>query len=95
MGGAPGGRNRQEEERTMIEEIQGDFLQWLRGFYFVAERGSITQATLAMGREQPTITRQIKCLEKQLGVTLFDRSAGTMKLTHEGRDLLEKVIRLF
>ena len=44
----------------MIEEIPGDLLQWLRGFYFVAARGSVTQATLVMGREQPTITRQIK-----------------------------------
>ena len=79
----------------MIEEVQGDFLQWLRGFYCVAERGSVTQATLVMGREQPTITRQIKCLEKQLGVTLFDRSAGTMKLTAEGKALLPKVIHLF
>jgi DNA-binding transcriptional LysR family regulator len=79
----------------MIEEIPGDLLQWLRGFYFVAERGSVTQATLVMGREQPTITRQIKCLEKELGVTLFDRSSGKMKLTPEGRVLFEKAISLF
>ena len=79
----------------MIEEIPGDLLQWLRGFYFVAERGGVTQATLVMGREQPTITRQIKCLEKELGVTLFDRSSGKMKLTPEGRNVLEHVITLF
>ncbi|MCL2669915.1 MAG: LysR family transcriptional regulator [Syntrophaceae bacterium] len=79
----------------MIEEVQGDFLQWLRGFYYVAQRGSVTQAALSMGREQPTITRQIKCLEKQLGVALFDRSTGTMKLTVEGKALLDKVIPLF
>lgn len=79
----------------MIEEIPGDLLQWLRGFYCVADRGSITQATIAMGREQPTITRQIKCLERELGVTLFDRSSGKMKLTAEGKILLEKAISLF
>ena len=79
----------------MIEEIPGDLLQWLRGFYCVADRGSVTQATIAMGREQPTITRQIKCLEKELGVTLFDRSSGKMKLTAEGRILLDKAISLF
>ena len=79
----------------MIEEIPGDLLQWLRGFYSVADRGSVTQATLVMGREQPTITRQIKCLEKELGVTLFDRSSGKMKLTAEGRILLDKAISLF
>lgn len=79
----------------MIDEIPGDLLQWLRGFYFVAQKGSVTQATIVMGREQPTITRQIKCLEKELGVTLFDRTSGKMKLTPEGKLLLEKAISLF
>lgn len=79
----------------MIEEFEGDLLQWLRGFYAVAEQGSVTQATDLMGREQPTITRHIKCLEKRLGVLLFDRSTGTMKLTAEGKALRDKVIILF
>lgn len=79
----------------MIDEIPGDLLQWLRGFYFVADRGSITKATSLMGRMQPTISRQIRCLEKELGVTLFDRSSGKMKLTAEGRVLLKKTISLF
>jgi len=79
----------------MIEQMSGDFLQWLRGFYFVAQYGSVTKAAEAMGREQPTVTHQIKCLEKEFDVTLFDRSSGTMKLTSEGRLLLEKAISLF
>ncbi len=79
----------------MIEEISGDLLQWLRGFYFVAQRGGVTQAAIVMGREQPTITRQIQSLEKELGVTLFDRSSGKMKLTPEGKKLLEEAIPLF
>ena len=79
----------------MIEEISGDLVQWLRGFYFVAEKGGVRQAAIAMGREQPTITRQIKCLEKELGATLFDRSSGKMRLTPEGKVLLEKAVSLF
>lgn len=79
----------------MIEQMSGDFLQWIRGFYFVAECGSVTKAAAIMGREQPTVTHQIKCLEKEFGVTLFDRSSGRMKLTPEGRVLLEKSISLF
>jgi DNA-binding transcriptional LysR family regulator len=70
-------------------------VQWLRGFYFVAEKGGVRQAAVAMGREQPTITRQIKCLEKELGVTLFDRSSGKMRITPEGKILLEKAVSLF
>jgi LysR family cyn operon transcriptional activator len=79
----------------MIEEISGDFLQWLRGFYFVAEKGSVRQAAIAMGREQPTISRQIQCLEKELGVTLFDRSSGKMRITPEGKVLQEEAVSLF
>jgi DNA-binding transcriptional LysR family regulator len=79
----------------MIEEIPGDLMQWLRGFYFVAEKESVTRAAVAMRRGQPTITYQIKCLEKELGVTLFDRSSGKMRLTPEGRNVLEHVITLF
>jgi DNA-binding transcriptional LysR family regulator len=79
----------------MIDEMGGDFLQWLRGFFFVAKRRSVTLAAIEMGRNQPTVSHQIKCLEKQLGVTLFDRSGGRMELTAEGRKLLDKAISLF
>jgi DNA-binding transcriptional LysR family regulator len=79
----------------VIEESSGDFLQWLRGFYFVAEMGSVRKAAVAMGREQPTISRQIHCLEKELGVTLFDRSSGKMRITPEGKALQEEAISLF
>lgn len=79
----------------MIEEMGGDFLQWLRGFFFVAKRKSMTQAGLDMGRNQPTISHQIKCLESEFGVTLFDRSRGKMELTPEGKLFLEKSISIF
>ncbi len=79
----------------MIEQISGDFFQWLRGFYYVAKRGSVTQAALEMGRNQPTVSHQIKCLETEFGVTLFDRSTGRMELTPEGEILLERAISLF
>ena len=68
----------------MIDQTSGDFLQWVGGFYHVADRGSVTKAASVMGREQPTITRQIKRLERELGVTLFDRVPGKMELTPEG-----------
>jgi DNA-binding transcriptional LysR family regulator len=84
-----------EKGEMMIDEISGDLLQWLRGFYFVAEKGSIQQAAIAMGRERPTISRQIQCLEKELGVTLFDRSSGKMMITPEGKILQEGAVELF
>lgn len=82
-------------EAVMIDEMGGDFLQWLRGFYYVAKRGSVTLAASEMMRNQPTISHQIKCLENEFRVTLFDRSRGKMELTPEGKVFLEKAISLF
>jgi DNA-binding transcriptional LysR family regulator len=79
----------------VIEEIGGDFLQWLRGFYYVARRQSVTRASLEMRRNQSTISHQIKCLENEFGVTLFDRSRGKMDLTPEGKGFLDKAISVF
>lgn len=79
----------------MIEEFGGDFIQWLRGFYYVATTGSVSMASKSMGRNQPAISHQIKSLEEELNVTLFDRSKGKMALTSEGSELLEKTISIF
>ncbi len=67
----------------------------MRGFYCVAETGSVRRAAIAMGQGQPTISRQIKLLEKELGVTLFDRSSGNMLITPEGKKLQEDAVTLF
>ncbi len=79
----------------MIEEFGGDFIQWLRGFYFVAKTGSVSRASEQMGRNQPAISHQIKCLESEFGVKLFDRSKGRMSLTTEGKVILEKTVGIF
>ena len=79
----------------MIKEMGGDYLQWLRGFYYVAKTGSFSAAGREIGRGQPTISHQIKCLEKEYGVTLFDRSRDRMELTPEGKILFERAISIF
>lgn len=79
----------------MIQEFGGDFLQWLRGFYYVATTGSVSMASKSMGRNQPAISHQVKSLEEELNVTLFDRSKGKMTLTFEGQELLQKTISIF
>jgi len=57
-------------------------------FIEVAELGSFTQAGDKLGYSQPTISFQIKQLEKELGVPLFDRIGHTVTLTDAGRDAL-------
>ena len=63
-------------------------LRSLNIFIEVAELGSFTRAGEKLGYSQPTISFQIKQLEKELGVSLFDRIGHTVSLTDAGRDAL-------
>ena len=63
-------------------------LRSLNIFIEVAELGSFTRAGEKLGYSQPTISFQIKQLEKELGVPLFDRIGHTVSLTDAGRDAL-------
>ena len=79
----------------MIERFSGDFLQWLRGFYAVAECGNMSQAAESLGLRQPAVSYLVQCLEAELGVQLFNRRNKSMELTAEGRQLHEKAITMF
>lgn len=80
---------------AMIEELNGDFLQWLRGFYYVANTGSVRKAAQLMNRNPSTISYQLRCLEQELNVVLFDRFKRSMRITPEGRKLLAWTISTF
>lgn len=56
----------------------------LRYFLEVARRGSITKAAEAVHVSQPSLSKQIKDLEYELGKKLFKRSNYSVKLTDEG-----------
>lgn len=79
----------------MIEELNGDFLQWLRGFYYVAQTGSVRKAAEIMRRNPSTISYQLKSLEDELGTILFDRFKKTLRITSEGKKLLDWTISTF
>lgn len=79
----------------MIEELNGDFLQWLRGFYYVAKTGSVRKAAELMRRNPSTISYQLRSLENELGVPLFDRHNKVMRITHEGETLLAWAVTTF
>jgi len=57
-------------------------------FIEAAELGSFTRAGEKLGYSQPTVSFQIKQLEQELGVQLFDRIGHTVTLTDAGRDAL-------
>jgi DNA-binding transcriptional LysR family regulator len=63
-------------------------LRHLRTFVTVAEQGTVSKASLRLRIAQPALSRQIKELEEQLGLRLFDRIRRRLVLTGEGDQLL-------
>lgn len=56
----------------------------LRYFLTVVREESITKAAEVLHITQPTLSRQIAQMEKEIGVKLFDRGIRKIKLTSEG-----------
>lgn len=69
-------------------------LRSLNTFIQVAELNSFTRAGERLGYSQPTISLQIKQLEGELGVQLFDRIGHTVSLTDDGREALSYAQRI-
>jgi DNA-binding transcriptional LysR family regulator len=63
-------------------------LKNLRTFIYVAELGSFTKAARQLGFAQPTVSAQIRQLEEEMEVRLFERIRHTVNLTEGGRQLL-------
>ncbi len=65
-------------------------LDWalVQAFLAVAETGSLSAAARQLGTSQPTLGRQIKAIEAQLGAELFRRQARGFALTQTGADLV-------
>jgi DNA-binding transcriptional LysR family regulator len=69
-------------------------LRHLRYFVSVAEALSFTKAAEKLHTAQPSLTRQIKDLEEELGVRLLNRTKQQVTLTEEGRSFLADAKRL-
>ena len=57
----------------------------LKYFWTAAKEGGIGKASVALNLSQPTISKQIKLLEEQLGEPLFERRSGGLELTGAGQ----------
>ena len=55
----------------------------------VARLGSLNKAAEALMIAQPNISRSIKELEADLGITIFQRSAKGMVLTPDGEEFMD------
>lgn len=74
-----------------------DRLDLLHTFVRIVEAGSLSAAAAQLHTTQPTVSRRLQQLERQLGLRLLQRSTHAMKLTEDGqrcfehaRELLER-----
>jgi LysR family transcriptional regulator, transcriptional activator of nhaA len=74
-----------------------DWLNYHHLLYFwaVAREGSVTRACERLHLAQPTISAQIRQLEKRLGTRLFERQGRNLALTETGRLVLQYADEIF
>jgi len=65
--------------------------QQLRGFFYSARLGNLTKAAEKISVTQSAVSQQIKALEEEIGVKLFDRYGPRKNLTPDGNILYELV----
>jgi LysR family transcriptional regulator, glycine cleavage system transcriptional activator len=70
-------------------------LNALRAFETVARHGALSRAAEELGVTPTAVSRHVKNLEDILGVTLFDRDGGILRLTQRGRSYARSLTRSF
>ena len=58
----------------------------LRQFAAFAEAGTLSEAAEILHLSQPALSRNMKKLEEDLGVTLFERKKNKLELNQNGQD---------
>ncbi len=57
----------------------------MQTFVTIVEAGSLSAAAVQLGTTQPTVSRRLQALERELGLPLLQRSTHSMKLTEAGQ----------
>ena len=69
-------------------------IQHLRTFVTIVRTGHLTRASEQLHLTQSAVSKQVRALETELGVSLFDRSSTGMAISAAGRNLLPAAERL-
>jgi len=64
-------------------------------FHVTALEGSVKAAADRLGVTQPTVSEQIRILERSLGLPLFERTPTGLRLTERGREAFEHTTTMF
>ena len=70
---------------------QGIGIKDMRAFFAIVEEGNISHAAQRLGIAQPALSRQMKHLEENLSVKLFERGSRRIRLTEAGHVLYNRV----
>ena len=65
-------------------------LRQLRAFKAIVETGSVSEASIALGLTQSSVSKLLARFESELGFQLFDRAGRRLRLSEQGRMFLEK-----
>lgn len=74
--------------------MRDNMIQKYRAFLKVVEVGSFTKAAEALNYTQSGISRMMNDLEKEWGITLFDRTRHKLHLTEEAKELIPYIQRI-
>ena len=88
-GRVPYGKHRRRDR-----DSRGDRLRQLRAFCHAARLGGISRAAEYIMSSQPSVSVQIRLLEKALGVALFERHGPRISLTRAGETLYARAMPL-
>jgi DNA-binding transcriptional LysR family regulator len=69
-------------------------LKQLRAFCYAAQSKSISKAAERLFLSQPSVSLQVRALERELAITLFERKGPRISLTPEGHVLYELALPL-
>jgi DNA-binding transcriptional LysR family regulator len=75
----------------MAKETLRGFIQHLDALIAIAELGSFRKAARSLNLHQSVLSRRIRDLEDELGISLFQRSPNGVRLTNAGQIYIEQM----